>query len=294
MGRLHAFAGGLLLILVALADGSAADIRHAFLACDPYAGRVALVDGSGQVGWTCAAKDVCDATVLADGRVLLSDRGGARIVDRQGRALWDYRAPKGAEVYTCQMLADGRVMLCEGGSKRIVEVDAAGKVVVNIPVETRQGVHGQFRIARKLPDGTYLVGFWKEGCVKEIAADGTVRRSIAGLGEAYMAQRLPDGNTLIGCGDTHRVVEVDPAGRVVWEVREHDLPGHPLRFAAHVERLANGNTIICNWPGHGHEGKQPLLVEITRDKRVVWQFDGRDCFRGIIGIQLLDGLSQRP
>jgi hypothetical protein len=285
-----------LLLLAWSALVSAADItiHHAFLACDPYAGRVVLVDEAGMVGWTCVSKDVCDATVLADGRVLLSDRGGTRIVDQAGKTVWDYRAPKGAEVYTCQMLPDGRVMLCEGGSKRIVEVDPEGKVVVNIPVETRQGVHGQFRIARKLPDGTYLVGFWKEGCIKEIAADGNVKRTIAGLGEAYMAQRLPDGNTLIGCGDTHRVVEVDTAGAVVWEVKENDLPGHPLRFAAHVERLANGNTIICNWPGHGHEGKQPLMVEITRDKRVVWQFDGRDRFRGIIGIQLLDGVRQRP
>lgn len=51
---------------------------------------------------------------------------------------------------------------------------------------------------------------------------------------------------------------------------------------------------ICNWPGHGHEGQQPMLVEITPEKRVVWQFDGRDQFRGIIGLQLLDGVRVRP
>lgn len=283
-----------LFALVLFAHAAAAEIRHAFLAADPRAGRVALVDETGAIGWTCAAKDVCDATVLADGRVLLSDRGGARIVNRAGEALWDYRAPAGAEVYTCQMLDNGNVFVCEGGTKRLIEIDPRGKIVVEIPVQTAARVHGQFRIARKLPGGTYLVAFWKEGCVKEIAADGTVRRTIDGLGEAYMAQRLPNGHTLIGCGDTHRVVEVDEAGQVVWEVNENDLPGHPLRFAAHVQRLQNGNTLICNWPGHGHEGKQPLLVEITRDKRVVWQFDGRDRLRGIIGLQLLDGVKARP
>jgi hypothetical protein len=255
---------------------------------------VTLVDEAGVIGWSCAAKDVCDATVLTDGRVLLSDRSGARIVKRDGQAVWDYRAPTGAEVYTCQMLPDGNVLVCEGGTKRLVEVGRDGKVVVAISLATGVGVHGQFRIARKLPGGTYLVAFWKEGWVKEIAADGSVRRTIGGLGEAYMAQRLPNGNTLIGCGDTHRVVEVDPAGAVVWEIKENDLPGHPLRFAAHVERLANGNTIICNWPGHGHEGKQPMLVEVTREKKVVWQFDGRDRFRGIIGFHLLDGVKTRP
>jgi outer membrane protein assembly factor BamB len=285
-----------LISLALFANVAAAEepIRHAFLAADPRAGRVALVDEDGVVGWTCAAKDVCDATVLADGTVLLSDRGGARIVTRKGQVVWDYRAPKEAEVYTCQMLSNGNVLVCEGGTKRLVEVNREGTVVVEIPLVTGIGVHGQFRIARKLPGGTYLVAFWKEGCVKEIAADGSVRRTIGGLGEAYMARHLPNGNTLIGCGDTHRVVEVDPAGAVVWEVNENDLPGHPLRFAAHVERLANGNTMICNWPGHGYEGKQPLLVEVTPDKRVVWQFDGRDRFRGIIGLQLLDGGGKEP
>lgn len=285
-----------LFILALLVNVAAAEepIRHIFLAADPRAARVALVNEAGVVGWTCSSKDVCDATVLTDGNVLLSDRGGARIVSRDGQVVWDYRAPKEAEVYTCQMLPGGNVLVCEGGTKRLVEVDRAGKIVVEIPLATGVGVHGQFRIARKLPNGTYLVAFWKEGCVKEISADGRVRRTISGLGEAYMAQRLANGNTLIGCGDTHRVVEVDPAGAVVWEVKENDLPGHPLRFAAHVERLANGNTIICNWPGHGHEGKQPMLVEVTREKRVVWQFDGRDRFRGIIGFHLLDGAKTLP
>ena len=284
----------LCLALTAAATAAEPAIRHAFLAADPRAERVALIDEAGAIGWTCAAKAVCDATVLPDGRVLLSDRGGARIVNREGQAEWDYRAPAGSEVYTCQMLPNGNVFLCEGGTKRLIEVDRSGKIVVQIPIATTMGVHGQFRIARKLADGTYLVAFYKEGCVKEIAADGTVRRTIDGLGEAYMAQRLPNGNTLIGCGDRHRVVEIDPAGKVVWEVNENDLPGHPLRFVAQVERLANGNTLICNWPAHGHEGKQPLLVEVTPDKRVAWHFDGRDRLRGIIGLQLLDDIKVRP
>ena len=149
----------------------------------------------------------------------MSDRGGARIVTRDGQVVWDYSAPVGAEVYTCQMLPNGNVLVCEGGTKRLVEVDREGRVVVEISIATGVGVHGQFRIARKLSDGAYLVAFWKEGCVKEIAADGSVRRTIGGLGEAYMAQRLPNGNTLIGCGDPHRGVEVDPAGAVVAETQ---------------------------------------------------------------------------
>ena len=85
-----------------------------------------------------------------------------------------------------------------------------------------------------------------------------------------------------------------PRSRQRADFRQSPPRGHPLRFAAYVERLDNGNTLICNWTGHGHERKQPLLVEVTPDKRVVWQFDGRDRFRGIIGLQLLDGIRARP
>lgn len=285
-----------ILVVVLLAPLAAAEpgIRHAFLAADPRAFRVALIDETGAVGWTFAAPHTCDATVLPDRRVLISDQRGARIVTFAGEVVWDYRAPAGAEVYTCEMLPTGRVLVCEGGSKRLVEVDPAGKIAVEIPLVTSAAVHGQFRTARKLADGAYLVCYYKDGAVKEITPDGRVRRTIAGLGEAYYAERLANGNTLIGCGDAHRAVEVDAAGQVVWEVRELDLPGHPLRFVGQVRRLPNGHTLICNWPAHGHEGKQPLLVEITSDKRIAWAFDGRDRLRGIIGLQLLDDVHVRP
>ncbi|MBI5692115.1 MAG: hypothetical protein HZC55_18700 [Verrucomicrobia bacterium] len=271
-----------------------APIRHAFLAADPRAFRAVVIDEEGRVGWSFGAPHTCDAFVLPGRRVLLSDQHGARIVNFAGDVLWDYRAPVGAEVYSCEMLANGSVLVGEGGTKRLVEVDATGRIVIEIPLVTSVPVHGQVRTVRKLPDGAYLVCFYKDGAVREILPDGRVRRSIDGLGEAYYAERLADGNTLIGCGDRHRAVEIDPAGRVVWEVNENDLPGHPLRFVGQVRRLANGHTLICNWPAHGHEGGQPLLVEITRDKRIAWSFDGRDRLRGIIGLQLLDGMRERP
>ena len=35
-------------------------------------------------------------------------------------------------------------------------------------------------------------------------------------------------------------------------------------------------------------GKQPQAFEVTRDKRVVWEFAGHDGFKTINQIQLLD------
>ena len=52
--------------------------------------------------------------------------------------------------------------------------------------------------------------------------------------------------------------------------------------------LPNGNTIFCNYLGHGHVGEQPHFFEITRDKQVVWEFSDHTHFKTINQIQLLD------
>jgi hypothetical protein len=84
------------------------------------------------------------------------------------------------------------------------------------------------------------------------------------------------------------VIEVDPQDKVVWSLDENDLPGNPLRFVAGIQRLPNGNTVVCNWGGHGHVGQQPEVVEVTPDKKVVWQVDDYKTFKTISGIQILD------
>ena len=103
--------------------------------------------------------------------------------------------------------------------------------------------------------------------------------------------RLPDGNTLIACGDRpggSRVFEVDPSGRTVWEVRTNDLPGITLKFMAGLHRLPNGNTVMSNWLGHGQFGQAPHLIEVTRDRQVVWTFADHQTMKTISSVQVLD------
>jgi hypothetical protein len=104
--------------------------------------------------------------------------------------------------------------------------------------------------------------------------------------------RLPGGNTLIASGDRDgvpaRVFEVAPDGRTVWEVRGDELPGISLKFMAGLHRLPNGNTVMSNWLGHGQLGKAPHLIEVTRDKRVVWTFADHETMKTISSVQILD------
>ena len=76
--------------------------------------------------------------------------------------------------------------------------------------------------------------------------------------------------------------------RIQWELNELDLPGNTLRLMAGCQRLPNGNTVFCNYLGHGHIGEQPQFFEVTRDKKVVWQFEDHAHFKTINQIQVLD------
>jgi hypothetical protein len=91
----------------------------------------------------------------------------------------------------------------------------------------------------------------------------------------FSARRLPNGNTLVGGGNNNRVIEVNKAGQIVWSVESKDLPGITLAWVSTTDVLPNGNIIF----GNSHAGPDnPQLIEVTRDKKVVWTFKNLDVF----------------
>ena len=128
--------------------------------------------------------------------------------------------------------------------------------------------------------------------MREYDPQGKVVREIPAAGGPHSAIRLPNGNTLIasadGGGAPARVFEVDPAGKTVWEVKGDELPGISLKFMSGLQRLPNGNTVMSNWLGHDNFGKAPHLIEITRDKKVVWTFADHVTMKTISSVLLLD------
>jgi hypothetical protein len=266
-------------------------VTHPFLCADYGSAKVRVVSAEGKVTWEIAAPGCQDVWLLPSGNYLFSHTRGAREVtpDAEKKTVWEYVAPAGTEVHTCQPLPDGSVLICECGTSRLIEVGRDGKVRKEIKIETTtKNTHGQFRIARKLANGNYLVSLTGENLVREFDGAGKVLRTIKVPGNPYEALRLPSGNTLIACGDGHKLIEVDPQDKVVWGIDENEIPGHPLRFVAGLQRLPNGNTVVCNWGGHGRIGQQPQIFEVTPDKKVVWQVNDWATFKTISGIMLLD------
>lgn len=263
-----------------------------FLCCDYGGDKVCAVSAGGTIEWEYPCKHPQDCWKLPNGNYLFCFVSGALEVtpDQDKKIVWEYKAPEKVEVHACQPLPDGKVMIVECGSSRIIEVDRAGKVAKEIKLTTAPEIklHNQFRGTRKLANGHYIVCFKGEGKIVELDESGKTVREIKVPGDPHGAIPLPEGHLLITCGDGHKVIEVDSNGSVVWELNENDLPGNTLRLMAGCHRLPNGNTIFCNYLGHGHLGEQPQFFEVTPAKKVVWQFEDHTRFKTINQIQALD------
>ncbi len=285
------FLSGLFALLAGLSTLRAAPVAHPFLCTDSAGGKVAIVSADGKIEWEVAAKHPQDCWKLPDGNILYCHAGGAIEMTMAKKIVWEYKAPAKTEVHACQPLPDGNVMVVECGTCRIVEVDRTGKIAkeIKLPVPPAAvKLHNQFRGTRKTKDGHYLVSAKGENKVLELDGGGRVLREIAVPGDVHEVVLLPNRNMLVTCGDGHKVVELNPAGKIVWTLNENDLPGHPLRLMAGLQRLPNGNTIFCNYLGHGHLGKQPHFFELTPEKKVVWEFADHVNFKTVNQIQLLD------
>jgi hypothetical protein len=227
-------------------------------------------------------QDIHDAQELPGGHWLLQTSFANVIeVDAQGNEVWKYQAGKTErggpiEIHAFRRLPNGLTMIAESGAARIIEVDRDGKIVHSIALAIKNpDAHRDTRLVRPTPAGNYLVAHEALGLAREYDRRGSVVWEYDVGSKLYSAVRLVNGNTLIGTGDGHRVIEVSPDKKIVWEVTEKELPGVQLAWITMVDRLANGNTWIVNC----HAGPDnPQILEVSSDKKVVWSFQDFDRF----------------
>jgi outer membrane protein assembly factor BamB len=273
--RLYAvatFVAGLLLVNGAIA---AEPITHSFLAMG--AGRKAqLIGEDAKVEFTFP-HGASDGHVLESGNLLLAlytdkqyPHGAVVEVDRMGKVVWKWDA-KQNEVSTAALLENGNILSNESGANPcLVEINRKGEVVVRVPLDCQKAnVHMQTRMARKLPNGNYLVPHLLEKEVREYAPDGKIVWRVKTPNWPFTAIRLDNGNTLIGCTVGNLVVEVDKDGKIVWQVDNKDLGKELIKDACGIQRLPNGNTVITSY----RAGQGEKLIEVDRDKKIVWTFN---------------------
>jgi len=209
-------------------------------------------------------------------------------VTPEKKVVWEYKAPAKAKVHSCQPLPDGNVLVSECFMSRIVVVGRDGSVVKEMPIKSASLNNHQFRGARRTSDGHYWVCLMDEKKVAELDVNGSLLREIPFDGHPLEAVKLPNGHLIVTLWDKSHVVELDENLKTVWEITEKELPGNPLQIPVGIHRLPNGNTIIGNYLGHGFEGKQPMVFEVTPEKKVVWEFADHTRFKTTCQMQILD------
>jgi hypothetical protein len=258
--------------------------------------RVVIINARGEIEWEVAnpdAREIHDIQMLPNGNVIFQT-GYTTVVEvnRDKLVVWKHESkPKDGytgkvEIHSYQRLKNGLTMIAESGNGRLIEVDKNGKIVKEIPLTIENpNAHRDTRMVRKLDNGHYLVCHEGDGKLREYDASGKVvwtyvmelgdrprspGHGVEGHGtELFGAIRLPNGNTMIAGGNNNRILEVNRDGKVVWSIDQKELPGITFAWMTTLQYLPNGNLII----GNTHAGPEnPQLIEVTRDKKVVWQF----------------------
>lgn len=255
---------------------------------------------NGKIIWTYATGggwEYDDVWMLSNGNILFTRMQYIAEVTPKKEVVWRYDASQGTEIHACQPLGLDKVMFIQNGKPpKLVVINIKSKAVEvehDLPYDPAKGVHVQFRRVRYTAKGTFLVPFLLMNKVVEYDKDFNEIWDYR-VKSPWAAIRLKNGNTLITDENDISTFEVTPDKQVVWELKPSDLPPE-CRFinTQSGTRLANGNTIICS---RGNNGQGPQLVEVTRDKKIVWVLNDWVNLGPASAVQILDdpGIPENP
>ena len=208
------------------------------------------------------------------------------------KVVWEYESAKAngnegkrVDVHAFARFPDGSTMIAESGIGRFIHVDKKG-LTQNV-VSMGAGGRKSTRLVRMLGNGHYLACAEDPGVVTEYDKDGKVVWEYPTNTRVYGAIRLRNGNTLIATGSGNSVIEVSPEKKVVWDITKK-VPDTEIElgWTTCLQELSNGNLVI----GNCHAGDDdPQIFEITKEKKVVWEFDEWDLVgNGLACWQILD------
>ena len=268
-----------------------------------------FVINDGKVLWTYqtgSGYEYDDVWMLSNGNILFTRMQYIAEVTPEKKVVWRYdcntsTGTNHTEVHRCQPIGLDKVLFILNGlpPKLMVVNIKTGAVEVEhelpcIQPPAVKNIHGEFRRIRYTAQGTYLVPFLTMSNVVEYDKNFNEVWSYK-IRSPWAALRLKNGNTLITDEHDNLTREVNPKGETVWELKNTDLP-EAYQFTSAPQtctRLANGNTIFCS---RGNNGKDPQLVEVTPNKKVVWVLQDWKTVGPASAVQVLDdpGIPENP
>jgi hypothetical protein len=230
-----------------------------------YPQRLVEIDRSGKVTWQYLVPDkgsVIDARKLPNGDVIYNtvdpslydlafkqaafSGGQVTEVDRSGKVVRTMRLPV---THSVDVLPNGDLLLADAGRNLVTETDPTGKVVWSWDAHDHLKAYGTGNFA----------GY--QNTLQLINPD-TMRID---EGPEWLhinnAQRLPNGDTLISLRNLNQVVEVNPAGDIVWV------------FGPEVVKQQHCATVLPNDHLLLVDNGNARVIEVDRTtQKIVWQY----------------------
>jgi hypothetical protein len=241
----------------------------------------------GKVVWTYSIpikdahgtlEELGDATMLSNGNIVFCRKIGASEITPDKKIIWNMDAPKDTEIHSIQPIGLDRVLIAQNGHPgklMLINIKTGATEKEYTFPDSNPGAkpHLQFRRVHETKDGTFLAAHLRDNKVVEYDADFKEIWSFPANGP-WSATRLKNGNTLIASYH-NTVLEVNKQGEVVWQITQKDIPEYKCFIFQEVNRLDNGNTVICNWcPADLKDPKlwpgSVQVLEVTPEKKVVW------------------------
>ncbi len=190
------------------------------------------VDGQGNVVWSYSdgLEHPLAAQRLPNGNTLIGDAKLGKVIEvTPGKKIvWTYSSPDIANMRmrNSRRTPAGTTLIAVEAVAKIIEVDTSGKIIWQW--QAPNGENRRAYQALRLPNGHTMISISDPGEVVEVDQAGKVVRSIAGakqdiqFGWASGMAVFEDGNWLISDYTGRRLVEVDPKGKVVNEMRHSE------------------------------------------------------------------------
>jgi len=213
-------------------------------------------------------------TTSAERLVLVSASYGKNIValcDAKGKVLWSHKTAgpmKGhAGHHDVQLLPNGNILFHDSWTK-LTELTLNKKVVWTYDASTMNGNAGKrvdVHAFARLPNGNTMIVESGVGRIIEVDQSGKLVHQFplksGGTQSTRLTRITPNGNYLVCSEQPGVVTEYNRKGEIVWD--------YLIKTRVYgAIRLKNGNTLIASGSGNS-------VVEVSPDKKVVWEINGK-------------------
>lgn len=192
------------------------------------------------------------------------------ICDEKGEVLWSFKTggPKNGHTghHDIQLLPNGNILYHDSWTKTS-EITLGKQIVWTYDSANMNGNKGRVDVHafKRLPNGNTVIVESGVGRIIEVDKEGKLVHSFPlkkGGPSSTRLMRMTDNDTYLVCAENPGIViEYDRDGKILWEYLVKS------RIYGAI-RLKNGNTLIAT-------GNGKSVIEVTPDKKVVWEIKGK-------------------